>query len=260
MSCQHPETGCKLYTVSKKQFGYGADFWWECVFLEIKRVNAKYHPPSHLCVGCVTAWFGRALAWHARGHRFDPGNLHIKSTVLRRKYGAFLFAFLEVASRISQMPDFAGAWTATPNSCYFVAFENACSMPGFSAGCRITPPQCKEWGRSWTRCWSGIRDKRLPCGWAGWQPSSLLQNWHCRTGQHRKSAHHTSVCRYAIFFIVQHFFKLCHMCLVLFENLRGLHFHIGIIRHLGEILHQEINILLDSPDGSFQCRIVDSVE
>ena len=62
------------------------------------------------------------------------------------------------------------------------------------------------------------------------------------------------------FFIVQHFFKLCHICLVLFENLRGLHFHIGIIRHLGEILHQEINILLDSPDGSFQCRIVDSVD
>jgi Na+/citrate or Na+/malate symporter len=59
---------------------------------------------------------------------------------------------------------------------------------------------------------------------------------------------------------MQHFFKLCHICLVLFENLRGLHFHIGIIRNLGEILHQEINILLDSPDGSFQCRIVDSVE
>ena len=34
---------------------------------------------------------GRALAWHARGHRFDPGILHQKSTVLRRKYGAFLF-------------------------------------------------------------------------------------------------------------------------------------------------------------------------
>ena len=62
------------------------------------------------------------------------------------------------------------------------------------------------------------------------------------------------------FFIVQHFFKLCHIRLMLFENLRSLHFHIGIIRHLGEILHQEINILLDSPDGSFQCRIVDSVE
>ena len=51
------------------------------------------------------------------------------------------------------------------------------------------------------------------------------------------------------FFIVQHFFKLCHICLVLFENLRGLYFHIGIIRHLREILHQEINILLDSPDA-----------
>ena len=62
------------------------------------------------------------------------------------------------------------------------------------------------------------------------------------------------------FFIVQQFFKLCHICLVLLQNLHGFHFHIGIIRHLGEILHQEINILLDSPDGSFQCRIVDSVD
>ena len=31
-----------------------------------------------------------------------------KSTVLRMKYGAFLFAFLEVALKIIQMPDFAG--------------------------------------------------------------------------------------------------------------------------------------------------------
>ena len=35
--------------------------------------------------------FGRALAWHARGQRFDPAILHQKGTVLRRKYGAFLF-------------------------------------------------------------------------------------------------------------------------------------------------------------------------
>ena len=35
---------------------------------------------------------GRALAWHARGQRFDPAILHQKSTVLRLKYGAFLFA------------------------------------------------------------------------------------------------------------------------------------------------------------------------
>ena len=87
---------------------------------------------------------GRALAWHARGQRFDPAILHQKSTVLRLKYGAFLFAFLEVTLKISQMPDFAGVWTATPNSCCFVVFENACSMPDCFAGGRITPPRCTE--------------------------------------------------------------------------------------------------------------------
>ena len=54
------------------------------------------------------------------------------------------------------------------------------------------------------------------------------------------------------FFVVQHFFKLCHIRLVLLENFRSLNLHIGIIGHLGEILHQEINILLDAPDGNFQ--------
>ena len=87
---------------------------------------------------------GRALAWHARGQRFDPAILHQKSTVLHLKYGAFLFAFLEAALKISQMLDFAGAWTATPNSYCFVVFENSCSMPDCFAGKRITPPQCKE--------------------------------------------------------------------------------------------------------------------
>ena len=32
---------------------------------------------------------------------------------------------IKFTNTIGQMPDFAGAWTATPNSCYFVAFENA---------------------------------------------------------------------------------------------------------------------------------------
>ena len=41
---------------------------------------------------CVSIPFVRALAWHARGHRFDLAILHQKSTVLRWKYGAFLFA------------------------------------------------------------------------------------------------------------------------------------------------------------------------
>ena len=66
----------------------------------------------------VRTQFTRESAVHGlqEGHRFDPAILHQKSTVLRLKYGAFLFDFLEVASRISQMPDFAGAWTTTPNS------------------------------------------------------------------------------------------------------------------------------------------------
>ena len=122
-----------------------ADCWTEKHFSTEFGVLTPNHTHSHtLFWGCVSRWFGRALAWHARGQRFDPAILHQKSTVLRLKFGAFLFAFLEVALKIIQMPDFAGAWTATPNSCCFVIFENACSMPDCFAGRRITPPQCKE--------------------------------------------------------------------------------------------------------------------
>ncbi len=106
--------------------------------------GAGYSSPFPSHQGVHTRWFGRALAWHARGHRFDPGILHQKSTVLRLKYGAFLFDFLEATEKISQKSDFAGAWTATPNSCCFVVFENTCSMPDCFAGGRITPPRCTE--------------------------------------------------------------------------------------------------------------------
>ena len=122
-----------------------ADCWTEKHFSTEFGVLTPNHTHSHtLFWGCVSRWFGRALAWHARGQRFDPAILHQKSTVFRLKYGAFLFAFLEVALKIIQMPDFAGTWTATPNSCCFVVSENACSMPDCFAGGRITPPQCKE--------------------------------------------------------------------------------------------------------------------
>ena len=122
-----------------------ADCWTENHFSTEFGVLTPNHTHSHtLFWGCVSRWFGRALAWHASGQRFDPAILHQKSTVLRLKYGAFLFAFLEVASRISQMPDFAGAWTATPNSCCLVVFENTGSMPDCFAGERITLPRCTE--------------------------------------------------------------------------------------------------------------------
>jgi hypothetical protein len=34
---------------------------------------------------------GRALAWHARGHRFDPGNLHQNKKHYAEMCGAFLY-------------------------------------------------------------------------------------------------------------------------------------------------------------------------
>ena len=73
-----------------------ADCWTEKHFSTEFGVLTPNHTHSHtLFWGCVSRWFGRALAWHARGQRFDPAILHQKSTVLRRKYGAFLFVEAE---------------------------------------------------------------------------------------------------------------------------------------------------------------------
>ena len=70
-----------------------ADCWTEKHFSTEFGVLTLNHTHSHtLFWGCVSRWFGRALAWHARGQRFDPAILHQKSTVLRWKYSAFLFA------------------------------------------------------------------------------------------------------------------------------------------------------------------------
>ena len=75
---------------------YYADCWTENHFSTEFGVLTPNHTHSHtLFWGCVSRWFGRALAWHARGQRFDPAILHQKSTVLRRKYGAFLFVEAE---------------------------------------------------------------------------------------------------------------------------------------------------------------------
>ena len=73
-----------------------ADCWTEKHFSTEFGVLTPNNTHSHTFFwGCVSRWFGRALAWHARGQRFDPAILHQKSTVLRRKYGAFLFAEAE---------------------------------------------------------------------------------------------------------------------------------------------------------------------
>ena len=90
-------------------------FWW------IERINAKLNLSPRFRVGCVSIPFGRALAWHARGQRFDPAILHQKSTVLRLKYGAFLFDSSKNRPKISRRmngtpPHFAGAWMQPPIS------------------------------------------------------------------------------------------------------------------------------------------------
>ena len=87
---------------------------------------------------------GRALAWHARGHRFDPGILHQKSTVLRRKYGAFLFAEAGFWGCIPSPAPFSGfcrRFLYNPQLLTLHHFQKECLPPGFSAGCRIIPPQ-----------------------------------------------------------------------------------------------------------------------
>ena len=54
-----------------------ADCWTEKHFSTEFGVLTSNHTHSHtLFWGCVSRWFGRALAWHARGQRFDPAILH----------------------------------------------------------------------------------------------------------------------------------------------------------------------------------------
>ena len=61
----------------------------------LRQLNSQQKTPSKRFASWIL-WgissAGRALAWHARGQRFDPAILHQKSTVLRWKYSAFLFA------------------------------------------------------------------------------------------------------------------------------------------------------------------------
>ena len=57
-----------------------ADCWTEKHFSTEFGVLTPNHTHSHtLFWGCVSRWFGRALAWHARGQRFDPAILHQKA-------------------------------------------------------------------------------------------------------------------------------------------------------------------------------------
>ena len=60
------------------------------------------------------------------------------------------------------------------------------------------------------------------------------------------------------FFIVQHFFKLCHIRFVLLEDFLRFSFGVGIVRQLRQVSHQKIKVLLNPPDSDLQRRVVDS--
>ena len=84
-----------------------ADCWTEKHFSTEFGVLTPNHTHSHtLFWGCVSRWFGRALAWHARGQRFDPAILHQKSTILHVRYGAFLFTEADFGDTLSRLHAF----------------------------------------------------------------------------------------------------------------------------------------------------------
>ena len=67
-----------------------ADCWTENHFSTEFGVLTPNHTHSHTFFwGCVSRWFGRALAWHARGHRFDSGILHQKEKHRTETCGVF---------------------------------------------------------------------------------------------------------------------------------------------------------------------------
>ena len=71
-----------------------ADCWTENHFSTKFGVLTPNRTHSHtLFWGCVSRWFGRALAWHARGHRFDPGNLHQKDKASHRNVWCFFVVY-----------------------------------------------------------------------------------------------------------------------------------------------------------------------
>ena len=152
-----------------------ADCWTEKHFSTEFGVLTSNHTHSHtLFWGCVSRWFGRALAWHARGQRFDPAILHQKSTILRRKHGAFLFAeadFLGLHCFACTVFRLLQAVPIQPPTFDFTPiFKKECLPPGFSAGCRIIPfnVRCREQKMPTAICrlqkhWHFLRNNYLEC-------------------------------------------------------------------------------------------------
>ena len=112
------------------------------LFNRICRINAKSYPFTHAFLGCVSRWFGRALAWHARGHRFDPGILHQKALYFVGSMVLFFLLKPIFGGCIASPAPFSGfcRWFLyNPQLLTLHRFQKECLPPGFSAGCCIIP-------------------------------------------------------------------------------------------------------------------------
>ena len=86
---------------------------------------------------------GRALAWHARGQRFDPAYLHqIKKTLFKTRSFLYLLALSWINSRtyipsnqFSKYQIQKTDWPHTTLSVHNVIVHNVITFPLFSRGC-----------------------------------------------------------------------------------------------------------------------------
>ena len=85
---------------------------------------------------------GRALAWHARGHRFDPGILHQKALYFVGSMVLFFLLEPVFGGCIASPAPFSGIcrrFLYNPQLLTLHHFQKECLPPVFSAGCRIIP-------------------------------------------------------------------------------------------------------------------------
>ena len=98
--------------------------------------------PALSCGGCVSIPFGRALAWHARGHRFDPGILHQKALYFVESMVLFFLLKPIFGGCIASPAPFSGfcrRFLYNPQLLTLHRFQKGMFAARFLAGCCIIP-------------------------------------------------------------------------------------------------------------------------
>ena len=119
------------------------------LFNRIWRINAKSYPFTHAFMGVRFRWFGRALAWHARGHRSDPGNLHQNKKHRTEMCGAFLFTQTQQKAGASHKRKATTFTVADPKFMLDICAKlwyNAFCNCGYSTSASISAFQAEEVG------------------------------------------------------------------------------------------------------------------